>query len=162
LTENALAEVHRDTVKGESWALFDDVDPGDRAVALVQARIDTFAKRPRRQFPAAVECLLTDRQALTEHLRFPAEHHNRIRRTNLIERTFGETHRRVEVTGRLPDETSCLTLVWAVLDRAAGGWRALTYTPAITRHLTERRGQLHQRPTPAVPGSTTETLAEAS
>ena len=28
----------------------------------------------------------------------------------------GETRRRVKVIGRLPGETSCLTLVWAVLD----------------------------------------------
>jgi transposase-like protein len=29
----------------------------------------------------------------------------------------------------LPGETSCLGLVWAVLDRASGGWRGLTMTP---------------------------------
>jgi hypothetical protein len=32
--------------------------------------------------------------------------------------------------------------VWAVLDRASRGWRGLTYTPAITRHLTELRHHL--------------------
>jgi transposase-like protein len=165
---NVLAKVpkaHRDTLKAEFWKLFDDVDaePGDRAVAIAQARIDDFAKRHRKQFPSAVECLLTDRQALTAYLRFPVEHHKRIRHTNLIERTFGETRRRVKVIGRLPGETSCLTLVWAVLDRAAGGWRGLTYTPAITRHLTELRGQLHHRPAPAAPaGDDGDTLAEAS
>jgi transposase-like protein len=165
---NVLAKVpkaHRDTLKGEFWALFDDidVDPGDKAVAIVQRRIDEFADRHRKTFPSAVECLLTDRQALTAYLRFPAEHWRRIRHTNLIERTFGETRRRVKVIGRMPGETSCLTLVWAVLDRAAGGWRGLTYTPAITRHLTELRGQLHQRSAPAAPASDTdETLAEAS
>ena len=66
------------------------------------------------------------------------------RHTNLIERTFGETRRRVKVIGRLPGEASCLTLVWAVLDRASRGWRGLTYTPAITRHLAELRHRLHQ------------------
>ena len=39
----------------------------------------------------------------------------------LVERTFGETRRRVKVIGRLPGESSCLSLVWAVLDRAAAG-----------------------------------------
>jgi hypothetical protein len=29
-----------------------------------------------------------------------------------------EPTRRVKVIGRLPGETNCLTLVWAVLDRA--------------------------------------------
>lgn len=33
---------------------------------------------------------------------------------------FGET-RCVKVIGRLPGETSCLTLLWAVLDRASRG-----------------------------------------
>jgi putative transposase len=49
----------------------------------------------------------------------------------------------VKVIGRLPGEASCLSLVWAVLDRASRGWRGLTYTPAIVRHLTELRHQLH-------------------
>jgi hypothetical protein len=31
----------------------------------------------------------------TAYLRFPADHHKRIRRSNFIERTFGETRRRV-------------------------------------------------------------------
>jgi hypothetical protein len=36
--------------------------------------------------------------------------------TNLLERSLGEVKRRTKVTGRFPGETSCLTLVWAVLD----------------------------------------------
>jgi putative transposase len=35
----------------------------------------------------------------------------------------------VKVIGRLPGETTCLSLVWAVLDRASHGWRGLTITP---------------------------------
>ena len=62
-------------------------------------------------YPAAMKCLLADRDGLTAYLRFPAEHHHRIRHSNFIERTFGETRRRVKVIGRLPGETSCLTLV---------------------------------------------------
>ena len=61
--------------------------------------------------------LLTDREALTHYLRTPREHWTRVRHPNFIERTFGETRRRVKVIGRLPGETSCVSLVWAVLDR---------------------------------------------
>jgi transposase-like protein len=155
---NVIAKVpaeHRDGVKKAFWELFDvdfdqdNIEPGDTAVRLVQGRIDAFARRWEREFPAAVKCLLTDRQALTAYLRFPVEHHKRIRHTNLIERTFGETRRRVKVIGRLPGEASCLSLVWAVLDRASRGWRGLTYTPAIARHLTELRHQLHHPSQPA-------------
>ena len=62
--------------------------------------------------------------------------------TNLIERTFGETRRRVKVIGRLPGERSCLSLVWAVLDRASRGWRGVVMTPAAVR-LQDLRRQLH-------------------
>ena len=62
----------------------------------MQRRIDGFAEKYARAFPAAVKCLLTDREQLTSYLRFPAEHHKRIRHSNFIERTFGETRRRVK------------------------------------------------------------------
>jgi transposase-like protein len=39
-----------------------------------------------------------------------------IRDTNLLERSLGEVNRRTKVIGRFPGETSCLSLVWAVLD----------------------------------------------
>jgi putative transposase len=168
---NVLAKVpaeHRDQIRAAFWEIFDldagddgDIEPGERAVRVAQARIDDFARRYEREFPTAVKCLLTDRQALTAYLRFPAEHHKRIRHTNLIERTFGETRRRVKVIGRLPGEASCLSLAWAVLDRASRGWRGLTYTPVIARHLTELRQQLHQ---PADPGDqpSTESVTTAA
>ena len=128
----------------EIFALPEQIEAGEAAVNAAQANIDALARRYEREFPAAVKCLLADRQALTAYLRFPPQHWKRIRHTNLIERTFGETRRRVKVIGRLPGEASCLTLVWAVLDRASTGWRGLTYTPAITRHLAELRHRLHQ------------------
>ena len=37
-----------------------------------------------------MRCLTTDREGLTAYLRFPAEHHHRIRHSNFIERTFGD------------------------------------------------------------------------
>ena len=113
------------------WAIFDTDDlitagmtPGPKLVAAVQARIDAFADKYARAYPAAVKCLLADRAQLTSYLRFPVEHHRRIRHSNFIERTFGERRRRVKVIGRLPGETSCLKLVWAVLDRAPPAARA--------------------------------------
>ena len=147
---NVLAKVpaeRRDELKAAFWEIFalpEDTEAGEAAVRAAQANIDAFARRYESEFPAATRCLLADRQALTAHLWFPAEHWKRIRHTNLIERTFGETRRRVKVIGRLPGEASCLTLVWAVLDRASRGWRGLTYTPAVARHLTELRHRLHR------------------
>jgi len=114
----------------------------------VQARIDTFTEKFGRLYPSAVKCLLADREQLTSYLRFPLEHHRRIRHSNFIERTFGETRRRVKVIGRLPGEASCLNLVWAVLDRASRGWRGMTMTPTGTRLLNDLRRQLLDPPTP--------------
>jgi putative transposase len=137
-------------VKDAWWAVFDTSElktpPGPGLVALIDARIDAFAEKYRPLYPAAVKILLTDRAALTAYLRFPAEHHNRIRHSNFIERTFGETRRRVKVIGRLPGETSCLTLVWAVLDRASRGWRGFTMTAGGLRLLQDLRRSLLDPP----------------
>jgi putative transposase len=138
-------------VKAAYWAIFDiptDVEPGEKAEAVVQQRIQAFAVTYHTAFPAAVRCLQQDQQALTAYLRFPREHWHRIRHSNFIERTFGETRRRVKVIGRLPGETSCTSLVWAVLDRASRGWRGFTVTAAGTRLLQDLRRQLLDPPTP--------------
>ena len=114
----------------------------------MQKRIDAFEKRWRDSYPAAVRCLLDDRDSLTVYLRFPREHWTRVRHSNFIERTFGETRRRVKVIGRLPGEHTCLKLVWAVLDRASTGWRGFTMTPAGLRLLADLRRSLHDPPDP--------------
>jgi putative transposase len=153
LTDNILAKVAKNAaaeVKADYWAIFDlpeDLEPGLDAVTMAQARIDAFATRWRDSYPAAVRALLKDRESLTVYLRFPREHWNRVRHSNFIERTFGETRRRVKVIGRLPGEHSCLSLVWAVLDRASAGWRGFTMTPAGLRLLADLRRALHEPPT---------------
>jgi transposase-like protein len=144
---NVLAKVpaaHQGDVKVAFWKIFDDIDApaGEPAIAVVRARATEFANSYEKRFPAAVECLMTNFESLTTYLRFPAGHWGRIRHSNFIERTFGETRRRVKVIGRLPGERSCLGLVWAVLDRASRGWRGVVMTPAAVRHLQELRRQL--------------------
>jgi putative transposase len=137
-------------IKDAYWKLFDTEDlttqPGPKLVELVDHRIAEMADRYSATYPAAMRCLLADREGLTAYLRFPAEHHHRIRHSNFIERTFGETRRRTKVIGRLPGETSCLTLVWAVLDRASRGWRGLTMTADGLRLLQDLRRSLLDPP----------------
>ena len=162
-------------IKADYWKIFDvpdTVEPGLDAVALVHKRIEEFAARWRDSYPAAVKCLLTDRDSLTVYLRFPREHWTRVRHSNFIERTFGETRRRVKVIGRLPGETSCLSLVWAVLDRASRGWRGFTMTAAGLRLLHDLRRSLllsppmleehRQRSVPAAGAPTTATAVTLS
>jgi putative transposase len=137
-------------IKDAYWALFDTGDlttePCPKLVEVVDHRITEMAHRYSATYPAAMKCLLADREGLTAYLRFPAEHQHRIRHSNFIERTFGETRRRTKVIGRLPGETSCLTLVWAVLDRASRGWRGLTMTSDGLRLLQDLRRSLLEPP----------------
>jgi putative transposase len=148
---NVLAKVSthdQAQVKADFWAIFDvgDAEPGDQAVAVARQQAAAFAATWQRRYPSAVACVTDDLASLTVHLRFPAEHWHRIRHSNLIERTFGETRRRTKVIGRLPGETSCLGLVWAVLDRASRGWRGLTMSPKALRLLQDLRRQLLHPP----------------
>jgi transposase-like protein len=136
-------------VKADFWAVFDvdQAEPGEEAVAVAHRQAAAFAAKWQARYPAAVTCVTADLASLTVHLRFPAEHWPRIRHSNLIERTFGETRRRVKVIGRLPGETTCLSLLWAVLDRASRGWHGLAMTPKGLRLLQDLRRQLLHPPT---------------
>jgi hypothetical protein len=130
-------------VKRDYWAIFDNIEQdGQAAVAETRRRAKRFIAKWQPLYPAAVACVADNLDALTVHLLFPAEHRKRIRHSNLIERTFGETRRRVKVIGRLPGEESCLSLVWAVLDRASKGWCGLTMTSKALRQLQDLRRQL--------------------
>jgi putative transposase len=165
---NVLAKVPagmQAEVKDAYWALFDTgelkTQPGPKLVELVDHRITEMAGRYSATYPAAMKCLLADREGLTAYLRFPVEHHHRIRHSNFIERTFGETRRRTKVIGRLPGETSCLTLVWAVLDRASRGWRGLTMTADGLRLLQDLRRSLLDPPARLRPRAASRDSADA-
>jgi transposase-like protein len=133
-----VSEADQDRVKADFWEIFaipEEIAPGAAAIAEARRRAEQFAETWGAAYPRAVACVLDDLDLLVAHLAFPRAHWPRIRHTNLIERTFGETRRRVKVIGRLPGERSCLSLLWAVLERAAAGWRGITYTPADVRLL---------------------------
>ena len=140
----------QDEIRDGYWAIFDttdlDIEPGPALVDLIDTRVRAFAEKYAAIYPAAMKILLTDAAGLSAYLRFPAEHHQRIRHSNFIERTFGETRRRAKVIGRFPGETSCISLVWAVLDRASAGWRGLAMTPASSRLLHDLRRSLLDPP----------------
>jgi transposase-like protein len=87
-------------------------------------------------YESAARCLSDDLDALVGHLRYPLRHRERWRSTNLLERSLGEVKRRTKVIGRFPGETSCPTLVGAVLDpffnHASNG---ATFTDLDRQHL---------------------------
>jgi hypothetical protein len=157
-----VSKADQGDVKRDYWAVFDRIEEpaGHRALAEGRRRAKAFCAKWRKRYPSAVECVEQDLDALLNHLRFPIEHPKGIRHSNLIERTFGETRRRVKVIGRLPGERSCLSLVWAVLDRQSKGWRGLTMTPHALRHLQDlRRELLHDHPSNEAPDKRVTTVA---
>src|SRR5256714_14194841 len=108
-----LPERERERVKHAYWQALDDAINERDGKQRLQALVDQL---DAEGFSAAARCLADDLDALVVHLRYPARHRRRWRSTNLLERSLGEVKRRTKVIGRLPGETSCRTLVWAVLD----------------------------------------------
>jgi putative transposase len=108
-----LPESERERVRAAYWQALDEAtceqDGKQRLGTLIE-------ELQEAGYTAAAKCLADDLDALVVHLRYPTRHRRRWRSTNLLERSLGEVKRRTKVIGRFPGETSCLKLVWAVLD----------------------------------------------
>ena len=108
-----LPERERERVRLAYWQALDDAVNERDGKQRLQALVDELEAAG---YTAAAKCLADDLDALVVHLRYPTRHRRRWRSTNLLERSLAEVKRRTKVIGRFPGETSCLTLVWAVLD----------------------------------------------
>jgi putative transposase len=110
-----LPERERERVRQAYWQALDDAINERDGKQRLQGLADQLDKSG---YTAAAKCLADDLDldALVVHLRHPTRHRRRWRSTNLLERSLGEVKRRTKVMGRFPGETSCLTLVWTVLD----------------------------------------------
>ena len=108
-----LPERERERVRGAYWEALDEATSERDAKRRLEGLVSGLE---RGGYTAAAKCLADDLEALCVHLRYPTTHRRRWRSTNLLERSLAEVKRRTKVIGRFPGETSCLTLVWAVLD----------------------------------------------
>jgi putative transposase len=108
-----LPDRERERVRGAYWQALDDATDERDAKQSLGNLVDQLEAAG---YTSAAKCLADDLDALVVHLRYPTRHRRRWRSTNLLERSLGEVKRRTKVIGRFPGETSCLTLVWAVLD----------------------------------------------
>jgi putative transposase len=109
----------------------------------------SFDELDRAGCAAAARCLADDLDALVVHLRYPTRHRRRWRSTNALERSLGEVKRRTVLIGRFPGETSCLTLVWAVLDLyITNATNGIRFSQLERQRLKRLRDEGHQ---PAVP-----------
>jgi putative transposase len=110
------------------------------AVALKRGR--HLIARFKDRYTAAMECLERDLEECVTHLRFPEDHHQRIRTTNRLERLNGESRRRTKVIPRFPTERSCLTLLYASLLTASKHWRGIPMTASTLRQLQQLRSAM--------------------
>jgi putative transposase len=141
-----LPERERERVRRAYWQALDEAvnegDGKDRLQALV-------GELDRASYAAAARCLADDLDALVVHLRYPTRQRRRWRSTNLLERSLGAVKRRTKVIGRFPGDTSCLTLVWAVLDlyitHATNG---IKFTQLERQHLKRIRYEGPDQTTP--------------
>src|SRR4051812_3427216 len=141
-----LPERERERIRGAYWQALDeatnDRDAKQRLLALV-------GELDKAGYTAAARCLADDLDALVVHLRYPTRHRRRWRSTNLLERSLGEVKRRTKVIGRFPGETSCLTLVWAVLDLyISHATNGIKFTQLERQHLKRARYDRHDETTP--------------
>ena len=102
---------------------------------------DLIAKFKDR-YPAAMECLERDLEECITYLRFPEDHHRRIRTTNRIERLNGESRRRTKVIPRFPTERACLSLLYASMIAASKHWRGIPMTASTLRQLQSLRAAI--------------------
>jgi transposase-like protein len=141
-----LPERERERVKHAYWQALDDAISETDAKQRLQALAGQLDKEG---FAAASRCLAEDLDALVVHLRYPLRHRRRWRSTNLLERSLGEVKRRTKVMGRFPGESSCLTLVWAVLDLLiTHQTNGIQFTALDRQHLKRARYQGNQQTIP--------------
>jgi transposase-like protein len=139
ITAKLAERLHRE-LKARYWQILDEAT----SVAEARARLLALAADHRAAYSSAAAVIERDLDALVRHLRFPSAHRNRIRSTNLLERTFVEVRRRTKVIGRFAGETSALSLIWAVLELSSRALRVAPH-PRASGHgldlLSERQAR---------------------
>jgi len=74
-----------------------------------------FKAKYQKRYPEAVRSLCEDEEHLLTFYAFPQVMHRSIRTTNAIESFFSNVRQRTDQIDAFTTETSCLTIVWAVM-----------------------------------------------
>jgi putative transposase len=77
--------------------------------------LTAFKAKYRQRYPEAVRSLMEDEEHLLTFYAFPQVMHRYIRSTNAIESLFSNVRQRTDQIDAFTTETSCLTIVWAVM-----------------------------------------------
>ena len=116
------------------------------------------------RYPSAMDCLAKDLEECLTSYKFPIAHWKRVRTTNLLERTFGESRRRTKVIPYFATEQAGMNLMFAALITHAKKWRGVKINPEIQLELVTMREKLYKLPPPkqTEPALTEEVMAEAA
>ena len=75
------------------------------------------------RWPKASEVLLDAENDILAYMKFPKEHWKRIYSNNVLERLKKEVKRRTNVVGVVPEESSVIRLVGAILQEQSDEWQ---------------------------------------
>ena len=107
---NAIPKREQNTVATELAGIWKSPTKEE---ALTQ--LAAFKGKYQKQYPEAVRSLMEDEEHLLTFYAFPPVMHRYIRTTNAIESFFSNVRQRTDQIDAFTTETSCLTIVWAVM-----------------------------------------------
>ena len=107
---NAIPHRERKEVSTELAGIFKQEKKEDALLNLA-----AFKAKYQKRYPEAIRSLCEDEEHLLTFYAFPPVMHRYIRSTNAIESFFSNVRQRTDQIDAFTTETSCLTIVWAVM-----------------------------------------------
>jgi transposase-like protein len=107
---NAIPHRERKEVTAELAGVFKQEKKEDALLNLA-----AFKAKYQKRYPEALRSLCEDEEHLLTFYAFPQVMHRYIRTTNAIESFFSNVRQRTDQIDSFTTETSCLTIVWAVM-----------------------------------------------
>src|SRR5947207_9673549 len=107
---NAIPHRERKEVSTELAGIFKQEKKEDALLNLV-----AFKAKYQKRYPEAIRSLTEDEEHLLTFYAFPPVMHRYIHSTNAIESFFSNVRQRTDQIDAFTTETSCLTIVWAVM-----------------------------------------------
>jgi len=107
---NAIPHRERKEVSTELAGVFKQEKKEDALLNLA-----AFQAKYQKRYPEAIRSLCEDGEHLLTFYAFPPVMHRYIRTTNAIESFFSNVRQRTDQIDAFTTETSCLTIVWAVM-----------------------------------------------
>jgi transposase-like protein len=107
---NAIPHRERKEVSTELTGIWKQENKEDALLNLA-----AFKAKYQKRYPEAIRSLCEDEAHLLTFYAFPPAMHRSIRTTNAIESFFSNVRQRTDTIDSFTTETSCLTIVWAVM-----------------------------------------------